>query len=122
MSAPEPAASEWRGRFFEDFEVGQSFRSRFGRTVTETDNVWFTALTHNGTAYGEHSLSAGSVAIPSLHSDTVLPAPVSTLVTVVTPAASMSAGVGATRAGSASASSRSISTSASYRSAESRST
>ena len=47
MSAPEPAPSEWRGRFFEDFEVGQSFRSRFGRTITETDNVWFTALTHN---------------------------------------------------------------------------
>jgi itaconyl-CoA hydratase len=50
MSAPEPAASEWRGRFFEDFEVGQSFRSRFGRTITETDNVWFTALTHNTNA------------------------------------------------------------------------
>jgi itaconyl-CoA hydratase len=47
MSAPAPAPAEWRGRFFEDFEVGQQFRSRFGRTITETDNVWFTALTHN---------------------------------------------------------------------------
>ncbi len=47
MSAPPPAPDEWRGRFFEDFEVGQRFRSRFGRTITETDNVWFTALTHN---------------------------------------------------------------------------
>jgi acyl dehydratase len=47
MSAPAPAPLEWRGRFFEDFEVGQVFRSRFGRTITETDNVWFTALTHN---------------------------------------------------------------------------
>jgi len=47
MSAPPPAPEEWRGRFFEDFEVGQRFRSRFGRTITETDNVWFTALTHN---------------------------------------------------------------------------
>ena len=46
MSAA-PAPAEWRGRFFEDFEVGQVFRSRFGRTITETDNVWFTALTHN---------------------------------------------------------------------------
>ena len=47
MSAPPPAPEEWRGRFFEDFEVGQRFRSRFGRTITETDNVWFSALTHN---------------------------------------------------------------------------
>jgi itaconyl-CoA hydratase len=51
MSTPsvEPAVApkEWRGRFFEDFEVGDVFRSRLGRTVTETDNVWFTCLTMN---------------------------------------------------------------------------
>jgi itaconyl-CoA hydratase len=51
MSTPsaEQAAApkEWRGRFFEDFEVGDVFRSRLGRTVTETDNVWFTCLTMN---------------------------------------------------------------------------
>jgi itaconyl-CoA hydratase len=47
MSAPAPAPADWRGRFLEDFEVGQQFRSRFGRTITETDNIWFTALTHN---------------------------------------------------------------------------
>ena len=41
------APKDWRGRFFEDFEVGDVFRSRLGRTVTDTDNVWFTALTHN---------------------------------------------------------------------------
>src|SRR5918992_569952 len=41
------APKEWRGRFFEDFEVGDVFRSRLGRTVTETDNVWFTCLTMN---------------------------------------------------------------------------
>ena len=38
---------EWRGRFFEDFEVGDVFRSRLGRTVTEADNIWFTLLTMN---------------------------------------------------------------------------
>jgi acyl dehydratase len=38
---------EWRGRFFEDFEAGQVFRGRLGRTVTETDNTWFTLLTMN---------------------------------------------------------------------------
>jgi acyl dehydratase len=43
VSAPK----EWRGRFFEDFSVGDVFRSRFGRTVTESDNLWFTALTMN---------------------------------------------------------------------------
>jgi acyl dehydratase len=43
----ERAPKEWRGRFFEDFEVGDAYRSRLGRTVTETDNVWFTCLTMN---------------------------------------------------------------------------
>lgn len=43
----EPAPKEWRGRFFEDFEVGDVFRSRIGRTVIDTDNVWMTALTMN---------------------------------------------------------------------------
>src|SRR5437667_9611535 len=35
------------GPFFEDFRVGTEMRSRVGRTVTETDNVWFTLLTGN---------------------------------------------------------------------------
>lgn len=35
------------GRFFEDFEIGQVFRHPLGRTITETDNVWFTLLTMN---------------------------------------------------------------------------
>ena len=34
-------------RFYEDFEVGDVYRSRLGRTVSETDNVWFTLLTLN---------------------------------------------------------------------------
>jgi acyl dehydratase len=41
------APKEWRGRFYEDFDVGDVFRSRFGRTVTQTDNIWFTCLTMN---------------------------------------------------------------------------
>ena len=41
------APKAWRGRFYEDFEVGDVFRSRLGRTITETDNVWFTCLTMN---------------------------------------------------------------------------
>lgn len=43
----ERAPKVWRGRFFDDFEVGDVFQSRLGRTVTETDNVWFTCLTLN---------------------------------------------------------------------------
>ena len=35
------------GRFFEDFTVGHIYEHRPGRTVTETDNVWFTNLTMN---------------------------------------------------------------------------
>ncbi len=37
----------WRGRFYEDFDVGDVYPSRLGRTVTETDNIWFTCLTLN---------------------------------------------------------------------------
>ena len=37
----------WEGRYFEDFEVGDIYRCRLGRTVTETDNIWFTLLTNN---------------------------------------------------------------------------
>ena len=41
------APKVWEGRFFEDLDVGDVFRSRFGRTVTEYDNILFTGLTHN---------------------------------------------------------------------------
>ena len=37
----------WEGRYFEDFEVGDIYQCRLGRTVTETDNIWFTLLTNN---------------------------------------------------------------------------
>jgi itaconyl-CoA hydratase len=33
--------------YFEDLKAGGRFRSRIGRTITEADNVWFTALTMN---------------------------------------------------------------------------
>ena len=37
----------WTGRFFEDFEPGDVYRCRYGRTVTEADNIQFTLLTNN---------------------------------------------------------------------------
>jgi acyl dehydratase len=51
----------WQGRFLEDFEVGDVYRCRYGRTVTETDNIQFTLLTNNTNQihfnrdYGERS-------------------------------------------------------------------
>ncbi|GGJ23831.1 MaoC family dehydratase [Neoroseomonas lacus] len=38
------------GLYFEEFEVGQVFRHAIRRTITETDNVWFSAITHNPAA------------------------------------------------------------------------
>lgn len=35
------------GRHLEDFEVGDVYEHRPGRTVTDTDNAWFTLLTMN---------------------------------------------------------------------------
>jgi acyl dehydratase len=35
------------GRVFEDFAEGQLYRHALGRTVTSTDNIWFTLLTVN---------------------------------------------------------------------------
>ena len=48
MTAETQAAPKvWRGRFYEDLDVGDVFRSRFGRTVSESDNLLFTCLTLN---------------------------------------------------------------------------
>ena len=35
------------GRYFEDFVVGDVYEHRPGRTISETDNTWFTLLTMN---------------------------------------------------------------------------
>ena len=40
-------ATSESGPFYEDFEPGAIRRHRLGRTVTETDNIWFTLLTVN---------------------------------------------------------------------------
>ncbi len=36
-----------RGRFFEDFVVGDVYQNPIGRTISETDNTWLTLLTMN---------------------------------------------------------------------------
>jgi acyl dehydratase len=51
----------WEGRFLEDFRVGAVYRCRYGRTVTEADNIQYTLLTNNtnqihfNREYGERS-------------------------------------------------------------------
>jgi acyl dehydratase len=37
----------WQGRYYEDFAVGDVYKHPYGRTVTETDNVWFTNVSMN---------------------------------------------------------------------------
>ncbi|MEM6639075.1 MAG: MaoC family dehydratase [Pseudomonadota bacterium] len=38
------------GKYFEQFEVGDVFRHDLHRTITEADNTFFSALTHNPAA------------------------------------------------------------------------
>lgn len=49
------------GRYYEDFQPGDIYEHRPGRTITETDNTWFTLLTmnthpmHFDAEYAKHS-------------------------------------------------------------------
>ena len=46
----EVGPRRWResfGRYYEEFEVGDVYEHRPGRTLSETDNTWFTLLTMN---------------------------------------------------------------------------
>lgn len=46
--APDPTSEDRsEGRYFEDFAVGAVYKHWPGRTITETDNSWFTLLTMN---------------------------------------------------------------------------
>ena len=38
---------ETNGLYYEDFEVGDVFEHRPGRTITDVDNIWITLLTQN---------------------------------------------------------------------------
>lgn len=37
----------WQGRCYEDFAVGDVYLHPLGRTITATDNIWFSLLTQN---------------------------------------------------------------------------
>lgn len=36
-----------KGRFYEDFKMGDVYKHQNGRTVTDNDNIWFTLMTNN---------------------------------------------------------------------------
>ena len=64
----ERGPRRWResfGRYYEEFEIGDVYEHRPGRTITETDNTWFTLLTMNNhplhfdAVYAAKSDSAG---------------------------------------------------------------
>ena len=61
---------ETYGRYFEDFNVGDTYQHRPGRTISEADNTWFTLLTMNNhplhfdSEYGE-STEFGQVLVNS---------------------------------------------------------
>jgi acyl dehydratase len=42
-----PIKEGWKGRVYEDFEVGDIYRHPLGRTILPADNVWFTLLSMN---------------------------------------------------------------------------
>lgn len=49
----------WKGRFYEDFEVGDIYQHPLGRTITTTDNLWFSLLTQNtNPTHFDHHYSA----------------------------------------------------------------
>jgi acyl dehydratase len=37
----------WEGRYYEDFEEGDTYQHPLGRTISESDNTWFTLLSMN---------------------------------------------------------------------------
>jgi len=47
MSSERHVVEGWNGRSFEDFAVGDVYEHPLGRTITTTDNTWFTLLTLN---------------------------------------------------------------------------
>ena len=65
-----PEKKGWEGRFFEDFAVGDVYKGRIGRTITQADNIWFTLLTNNTNQihFNEHYASFSDFKKPLVNS------------------------------------------------------
>lgn len=56
-----PVKRGWEGRCYEDFEVGDIYVHPLGRTISQTDNTWFTLLTLNtNNVHFDHAFAAGT--------------------------------------------------------------
>jgi acyl dehydratase len=64
------AQVSWRGRFFEDFQVGEIYQHPLGRTILDADNVWFTLLTMNTAQphFNEHFAAGHTFGKPLVNS------------------------------------------------------
>ena len=47
MNDDRVSTDGWKGRFYEDFQPGDVYDHPLGKTVTESENRWFTMLTQN---------------------------------------------------------------------------
>ncbi|MDO5670234.1 MAG: MaoC family dehydratase [Corynebacterium sp.] len=47
MTEQRVSTEGWKGRFYEDFQVGDVYKHLLGRTVLDVDNSWMTLLTQN---------------------------------------------------------------------------
>jgi acyl dehydratase len=58
------------GRYYDDFQVGDVYEHRPGRTISETDNTWFTLLTMNNHPihFDEHYASKSEFGRPLVNS------------------------------------------------------
>lgn len=51
----------WHGRFFDDFEIGDVYQHKIGRTIIDPDEVWFAGITtaqnpmHYNRDYASHT-------------------------------------------------------------------
>ncbi len=65
-----PVKPGWQGRFFEDITVGDIYRSRIGRTVTQADNIWMSLLTNNTNQihFNEHYAAKSEFGRPLVNS------------------------------------------------------
>jgi len=67
-----------RGNLFEDFKVGQVFKHHWGRTLTESDNIFFSTITMNynpmyfNKEYAKEMGAEGIMVNPFLVMNTVL--------------------------------------------------
>ena len=62
----------WHGRVYEDFEVGDHYQHPVGRTITQTDHIWFTLLTVSNNAIHFESVSVARTEFKKLLADSTL--------------------------------------------------